>query len=79
MEYAKFGDLARLITTVKSRGDRFKEPEVIKFIKQTASVLNHIHTEKRYHLDIKPLNFFVTETGVLKLGDFGVSSDLLTL
>lgn len=36
------------------------------------SALKHLHTQGFAHLDIKPANVFITKSGRLKLGDFGL-------
>jgi serine/threonine protein kinase len=38
--------------------------------------LKHIHDSGFVHLDVKPSNFFVRETGQLALGDFGQAIEL---
>ena len=41
-----------------------------------ARAVKHVHDKGFIHLDIKPTNFFVTNEGKLKLGDFGIAIDL---
>lgn len=36
------------------------------------SALEHLHAQGFAHLDIKPANVFITRSGRLKLGDFGL-------
>eukprot|EP01050_Picozoa_sp_SAG11_P026569 SAG11_NODE_6410_length_1319_cov_1.680328_2_plen_85_part_00 len=38
-----------------------------------AKGLKHIHDKEFLHLDLKPENIFLTESGLLKIGDFGVT------
>lgn len=40
------------------------------------SALQHLHSQGFVHLDVKPANVFVTRSGRLKLGDFGLLIEL---
>ncbi|XP_066520772.1 membrane-associated tyrosine- and threonine-specific cdc2-inhibitory kinase [Hoplias malabaricus] len=40
------------------------------------SALNHLHSQGFAHLDLKPANVFLTPSGRLKLGDFGLLLEL---
>jgi len=41
-----------------------------------ARAVKHVHDKDYVHLDIKPSNFFVSQDGTVKLGDFGIALDL---
>ena len=43
---------------------------------QLAMALKHLHASGLLHLDVKPENVLVSESGVLKLGDFGSARGL---
>lgn len=40
------------------------------------SALQHLHSQGFVHLDVKPANVFLTPSGRLKLGDFGLLMEL---
>ena len=40
-------------------------------VKQVATGLDQLHTKGLVHMDIKPDNILISDTGVLKLGDLG--------
>ena len=49
------------------------EREAIQMGLDLTSALSYCHKEGVIHRDIKPANIFVTETGIFKLGDFGIA------
>ena len=60
----------------KQNGERFPEKVIINWFIQCAMALNHIHSKKILHRDIKSSNIFVTSNGYIKIGDFGISKVL---
>ena len=50
--------------------------ESVEVARQLAAALQHAHNHGIIHRDLKPGNVFVTEAGVLKLGDFGIARDM---
>lgn len=42
------------------------------YFKQMAAGLNHMHSRRVMHRDLKPQNIFVHKDGVIKLGDLGL-------
>ena len=69
MEYISGGSLDDFI----SKGNGIKENEAIKIIKQIGSALSFMHNNKMLHLDLKPSNIMMKETGGIVLIDFGLS------
>ncbi|KAK0553663.1 mitosis inhibitor protein kinase swe1 [Tilletia horrida] len=50
------------------------EPRLWKILAELTSGLGHIHSNGILHLDIKPANVFLSLTGSLKIGDFGLAT-----
>ncbi|KAH9597591.1 Protein kinase domain [Trypanosoma melophagium] len=74
MEYANGGDL---YTKIKGRnGSRFTETEILHYFSQLCLALLHLHERHILHRDLKTQNVFLTTDGVVKLGDFGISTVL---
>ena len=49
---------------------------VIEVGRQLCSALQFLHNHGVIHRDLKPSNLFLTKSGELKLGDFGIARDL---
>ena len=74
MEYANGGDL---YTKIKGRaGRRFTEKEILHYFSQICLAIMHLHDKKILHRDLKTQNVFLTQDGIVKLGDFGISTVL---
>ncbi|GFR43872.1 hypothetical protein Agub_g5001, partial [Astrephomene gubernaculifera] len=70
-EYASKGDV---FTEVERRGGQLNEAESVRqVIFPFLSALDYLHSNYIIHRDIKPENLLFTATGVLKVGDFGLS------
>ena len=74
MENAGAGDLATRI--VNQKGVRIPEDQIIDWFIQLALAVKHVHDRKVIHRDIKSQNIFMTESGQIKLGDFGIARTL---
>ena len=69
MEYISGGSLEQY---VKGRR-RLDEPEALNFMNQIADALTYIHGKNILHLDVKPSNVLLRESGEAVLIDFGIS------
>uniref|UniRef100_A0A1B6GBA1 non-specific serine/threonine protein kinase n=1 Tax=Cuerna arida TaxID=1464854 RepID=A0A1B6GBA1_9HEMI len=72
MEFANGGELFNKLTTEGKLG----EPEAKAIFIQLLSAVKHIHERNIIHRDIKAENVFLGPRGVVKLGDFGFSTQL---
>ena len=77
-EHAAGGDLAALLHARKTAGrGGVAEPELKRMAWELASALAYCHHElKLLHRDLKPQNVFLSASGKVKLGDFGLSKVL---
>jgi serine/threonine protein kinase len=70
LEYARYGDLRLCLR----RGDRkWNERQIRSEIAGILEVLGKLHRGQMLHRDLTPLNVFVCDDFVLKLGDFGIT------
>ncbi len=71
LEYCSRGDLYEAIRT----GCGPLETEhVRRFMLELVDAVSYMHAKGIYHRDIKPENIFLTESGAMKLGDFGLAT-----
>ena len=71
LEFCSRGDLYEAIRT----GTGPLETEHVRqFMLQLIDAVAYIHAKGMYHRDIKPENIFLTESGEMKLGDFGLAT-----
>ncbi len=69
-EYVDGGSLSEWIT-----GDRIRSVEhILDIAIQTAWALQAVHDRNVIHQDIKPSNILMTQDGIAKLTDFGISN-----
>jgi serine/threonine protein kinase len=73
MEYADGGDLYKQIKVRQASNKFFKEHEVLFILIQLCLALQHIHSKKMMHRDLKTANVLLTSSGIVKIGDFGFS------
>ena len=72
MEYCGGGSCSDLIKFQK----RIPENVVGYIIKKVLTGLAYLHGEHKVHRDIKSANILLTEDGQVKIGDFGVSTEI---
>jgi class 3 adenylate cyclase len=70
-QYMAGGDLAAVLT--QAEGQRLPIPQVISIGEQVCSGLEHAHTRGIVHRDLKPGNIWFDDSGVAKIGDFGLA------
>ncbi|NXO87721.1 NEK3 kinase, partial [Sitta europaea] len=69
MEYCDDGDLMQKIK--HQGGNFFPEDTILRWFVQMCLAVKHIHDKRVLHRDIKSKNVFLTQSGKVKLGDFG--------
>ncbi|XP_064638365.1 probable serine/threonine-protein kinase nek3 [Lineus longissimus] len=74
MEYADGGDLHTRIK--QQKGVYFAEQVVLDWYTQICFGLRYIHGRNILHRDLKTQNIFLTNTGTIKIGDFGIAKIL---
>ena len=72
MEYCAGGSCSDLLKFHK----KLPEDVVGYIIKHVLMGLKYLHLEHKVHRDIKLANVLLTENGEVKLGDFGVSTEI---
>ena len=74
MDYADGGDLQ---SKLKERNGRpLTEDEILNWFVQICLAIKHVHDRKILHRDLKSQNIFLTKSGRVKLGDFGIAKVL---
>ncbi|CAN0442590.1 unnamed protein product [Ectocarpus sp. 12 AP-2014] len=74
MDYAEGGDLGDYL--MKQNGRLLDEELTCDWFVQMTSALRYIHEKNILHIDLKPMNVFLTGSGTIKLGDFGIAKVL---
>ena len=72
-EYCARGNLKNFLDDIAVP---LPEDAIWGFVVDICAGLVHIHTHNLVHLDIKPANIFITSDGKLKIGDFGMVTEV---
>jgi len=74
MDFADGGDLYTKIANQKKVGKVcYSEDQILDWFVQMALAIKHIHDKKILHRDLKTQNIFMTQSGQIKIGDFGIA------
>uniref|UniRef100_A0A182P5D9 non-specific serine/threonine protein kinase n=1 Tax=Anopheles epiroticus TaxID=199890 RepID=A0A182P5D9_9DIPT len=76
LELCTGGSVTDLVQGLRSRGARLSNNQIAYILRETVQALVFLHENHCMHRDIKGHNILLTETGHVKLVDFGVSSHL---
>ena len=73
MDYAAGGTLDGRIAQQREAGEPFCSETIPRWLAEMASALEHMHSHRVLHRDMKPANVLLSAEGEIKLADFGVS------
>eukprot|EP00754_Rhynchopus_humris_P043055 Rhum_TRINITY_DN2949_c0_g1::Rhum_TRINITY_DN2949_c0_g1_i1::g.9026::m.9026/K08857/NEK1_4_5; NIMA (never in mitosis gene a)-related kinase 1/4/5 len=80
MEYCEGGDLEDLISPPDAASDVLRKPlplrDSLLFFAQACLAVSYLHKRNIIHRDLKTANVFLTQRGVVKIGDFGIAKTL---
>ncbi|XP_062560634.1 myosin-IIIb-like isoform X2 [Armigeres subalbatus] len=76
LELCTGGSVTDLVQGLRNRGARLTNNQIAYILRETVQALVFLHENHCMHRDIKGHNILLTENGLVKLVDFGVSSHL---
>jgi len=76
MDYCEGGDLSDYLKKVRSAGKSLPQEQVVRWFTQSILALKYIHDLHILHRDLKSGNFFLSKSGNIKMGDFGIAKVL---
>lgn len=76
MDYCEGGDLSERIKRNRNSGKNFPQEQVLRWFTQAILALKYIHDMHILHRDLKSGNFFLSKSGNIKMGDFGIAKVL---
>lgn len=71
-EYAKKGDLSKIIKRNKVKGTLLSEKIIKKYLFELCLAVEYLHKNNVIHRDIKAANVFISKSNSVKLGDVGI-------
>lgn len=71
LEFCQRGDLYEAI---RNGQGPLETEHVRRFMLELVNAVDYIHSKGIYHRDIKPENIFLSQSGSMKLGDFGLAT-----
>ncbi|KAH9369900.1 hypothetical protein HPB48_013905 [Haemaphysalis longicornis] len=71
MELCTGGSVTDLVQNLRKTGSRLPEPIIAYILRETIDALRFLHTHHCMHRDVKGHNILLTDTGTVKLVDFG--------
>jgi len=74
MEYAEGGDMNHYLENQRLQGTMLTEAQVLKWFYELCTALQYLHGLNVLHRDIKARNIFLRSSGIVQLGDFGIST-----
>eukprot|EP00927_Polykrikos_kofoidii_P048635 TRINITY_DN42883_c0_g1_i1.p1 TRINITY_DN42883_c0_g1~~TRINITY_DN42883_c0_g1_i1.p1 ORF type:complete len:427 (-),score=56.01 TRINITY_DN42883_c0_g1_i1:210-1490(-) len=76
MDFCEGGDLTQQIEQAKKSRQPIHEDQILLWLTQGLLALKYIHDKHVLHRDLKSGNFFLSKSGTLKMGDFGIAKVL---
>eukprot|EP00928_Gymnodinium_smaydae_P018207 TRINITY_DN1692_c0_g4_i1.p1 TRINITY_DN1692_c0_g4~~TRINITY_DN1692_c0_g4_i1.p1 ORF type:complete len:506 (+),score=102.26 TRINITY_DN1692_c0_g4_i1:90-1607(+) len=76
MDYCEGGDLSDRLKKTRQAGKSVPQEQVLRWFTQAILALKYIHDMHILHRDLKSGNFFLSKSGNLKMGDFGIAKVL---
>lgn len=75
-DYAEGGDLSAKIAKVRKLDESLSEHQILRWFAQAALGLKCMHDKAIPHRNLKSRNLFLTASGGLRVGDYGISKVL---
>jgi NIMA (never in mitosis gene a)-related kinase len=76
MDYAEGGDLFKVVDRARRKCQPIGEPKILRWMTQSFLAIKYLHDKHVLHRDLKSQNIFLSGSGRIKLGDFGISKVL---